>query len=74
MILLGRLGLDSDSAITCFKDISERTFSTKKRFSRDSVFSAAELEKAMGEIVARYCDRADARMIDTNSETNSCKV
>lgn len=74
MILLGRLGLDSESATKCFNEIIERTFSTKKWFSSDSVFSAKALEKVMGEIVTRYCGRADARMIDTNNGTNGCKV
>ena len=74
MILLGRLRLDTITAATSFKEISERTFSTKKRFSRDSVYSASVLEKVMGEVVARYCGRADAKMIDEAGEVTWCKV
>ena len=74
MILLGRLRLDSITAMRSFKEISERTFTTKKWFSRDSVYSASALEKVMGEVVARHCGRADARMMDTSAETNRCKV
>ncbi|KAF8598774.1 FabD lysophospholipase-like protein [Ceratobasidium sp. AG-I] len=74
VILLGRLRLDTITATKSFKEISDRTFSTKKRFSRDSVYSASALEKVMGEIVARYCGRADAKMMDASGDASNCKV
>ncbi|KAF8597409.1 FabD/lysophospholipase-like protein [Ceratobasidium sp. AG-I] len=74
VILLGRLRLDTIAATKSFKEISEQTFSTKKRLSRDSVYSASALEKVAGEIVARYCGTADAKMLDTSSNALMCKV
>ncbi|KAF8594217.1 FabD lysophospholipase-like protein, partial [Ceratobasidium sp. AG-I] len=74
VILLGRLRLDTITATKLFKEINERTFSTKKLFSRDSVYSASALEKVTGEIVARYCGRADAKMIDASGDAPECKV
>ncbi|KAF8598759.1 FabD/lysophospholipase-like protein [Ceratobasidium sp. AG-I] len=74
VILLGRLRLDTVSATKSFMEISERTFLSKKRFSRGSVFSAKVLEKVMGELVTRHCGQADAKMLETDSSSNSCKV
>ncbi|KAF8601810.1 FabD lysophospholipase-like protein [Ceratobasidium sp. AG-I] len=74
VILLGRLRLDTSDATKSFKEISERAFATKKRFSRDSVYSASALEKVMGEIVARCCGRADTKMIDPSGDATRCKV
>ena len=74
MILLGRLGLDTGTARRLFTEVSERTFGAKKWLSRDSVYSATALEKVMGEIVARHCGRADAKMLDTSSDVTGCKV
>ncbi|KAF8596365.1 FabD/lysophospholipase-like protein [Ceratobasidium sp. AG-I] len=74
VILLGRLRLDTITATKLFKEINERTFSTKKRFSRDSVYSASALEKVTGEIVARYCGRVDAKMMDASGDESRCKV
>ncbi|KAF8598134.1 FabD/lysophospholipase-like protein [Ceratobasidium sp. AG-I] len=35
---------------------------------------ASALEKVVGEIVARHCRRADAKMMDASTDTNTCKV
>lgn len=74
VILLGRLRLDTIAASKYFREICERTFSTKKLLSRDSVYSAQALEKVMGEIVAEHSGSADAKMMDEGSNTSNCKV
>ena len=71
---MGRLGLTIDLTLKYCVEISERVFGSKKWLSRDSVFSATTLEMVIGEIVARHCGRADARMIDSRSQSNGCKV
>ncbi|KAF8603241.1 FabD/lysophospholipase-like protein [Ceratobasidium sp. AG-I] len=72
-ILLGRLKLTIEEAIDSYVEILRLGF-VKKRFGLDEVFSATALEKAMGNIVARRCGRADARMIDSENRKNQCKV
>ena len=44
------------------------------RFGTDDAFRATALETALGEIVAKYCGRANARMIEKQSAENECKV
>jgi hypothetical protein len=75
--LLGRLRLSITGAIECYVDILNRGFIKKGmgiRFGTDDTFSASVLERVMGEIVARHCGRADARMIDDQSQNNGCQV
>lgn len=71
---MGRLRLTIDLTIQYCVEISERVLGSKKWMSRDSVFSATELEIVVGEIVTRHCGRADARMIEPESGVNECKV
>lgn len=75
-ILLGRLRLTINQAIDCYVEILNRGF-VKKGFGMGfgtEVFSATVLERVLGEIVARHCGRADARMIEGTDQENSCKV
>lgn len=44
------------------------------RFGSSDMFSAAALERVMGEIVARHCGRADARMVDEQAQEPGCRV
>lgn len=74
LILMGKLKLTIDVALRYYVEILGRVFGTKKWMSRDSVFSATALETVIGEIVARHCGRADARMIETEVEPDECKV
>lgn len=74
LILMGRLRLTIDLTLQYCVEISERVFGRKKWMSRDSVFSASELETVIGEIVAKHCGRADARMIEPENKVNECKV
>lgn len=71
---MGRLQLTIDMTLRYCVEILERVFRNKKLLSRDSVFSATALEKVIGEIVARHCGRADARMIEPESKASRCKV
>ncbi|KAF8602162.1 FabD/lysophospholipase-like protein [Ceratobasidium sp. AG-I] len=74
LILMGRLKLTIDLTIIYCVEISEKVFGNKKWLSRDSVFSATALERLIGKIVARHCGRADARMIDSEGQSDGCKV
>ncbi|KAF8596393.1 FabD/lysophospholipase-like protein [Ceratobasidium sp. AG-I] len=74
LILMGRLRLSIDLTLIYCVEILERVFTNKKWLSRDSVFSATNLEIVIGEIVAKHCGRADARMIDLDSQSRGCKV
>jgi hypothetical protein len=71
--LLGKLRLTADEAIACYVEILRRVFK-KKTFPSSSPFSATQLERVMGEIVAKHCGRADARMIEDQNQNGSCKV
>ena len=74
LILMGRLKLSIDLTLQYCVEILERVFKDRKWLSRDSVFSATTLETMIGEIVARHCGRADARMIDPGSQPDDSKV
>lgn len=65
--------MTADEAIACYVEILRRAFK-KKTFPSSSPFSATQLELVMGEIVAKYCGRADARMIDDQSQGSDCRV
>ncbi|KAF8594058.1 FabD/lysophospholipase-like protein [Ceratobasidium sp. AG-I] len=74
LILMGRLKLSIDHTIEYCVEILERVFKDRKWLSRDSVFSATTLEAVIGEIVARHCGRADARMINLEDQPDGCRV
>jgi hypothetical protein len=63
-----------DEAIECYLEILRRVFSTKKFLARNAVFSATELEKVMGGIVARQCGDSNELMIEKRGKPNSCKA
>jgi len=44
------------------------------RIGTDDTFSATALEVVLGEIITRYCRRADARMIEDSNQNNGCKA
>ncbi|KAF8602169.1 FabD/lysophospholipase-like protein, partial [Ceratobasidium sp. AG-I] len=74
LILMGRLKLSIDHTIEYCVEILERVFKDRKWLSRDSVFSATTLEAVIGEIVARHCGRADARMMNLEDQSDGCRV
>ena len=71
---MGRLRLSIDLTLIYCVEILERVFTNKKWLSRDSVFSATNLETVIGEIVKKHCGHADARMIGSDSKAEGCKV
>ncbi|KAF8598137.1 FabD/lysophospholipase-like protein [Ceratobasidium sp. AG-I] len=76
-ILLGRLRLPISTAIECYVEILQKGFVKNGlgiRFGADDAFSASVLERVIGEIVTRYCRRANARMIDEQNHEKGCKV
>lgn len=70
-ILLGKLGLSIDEATRCYLSIMGQVFDKKRVKPQDR---ESELERVMKEMLERYCNDANAPMMDTNNGTSTCKV
>ncbi|KII90267.1 hypothetical protein PLICRDRAFT_138833, partial [Plicaturopsis crispa FD-325 SS-3] len=76
-LMLGKLRLTIDEAITCYNELIEKVFSSVKlRNASGSILKATKLEEALKDIVKRYSKNqdADTLMIDPEAEDELCKV
>ncbi|KII83259.1 hypothetical protein PLICRDRAFT_58481 [Plicaturopsis crispa FD-325 SS-3] len=76
-LMLGKLQLTVDEAITCYNELVETVFSdVKLRSKSGNILKATKLEETLKAIVKRHSKNQDAGtlMIDPETEDELCKV
>ncbi|KAF8251751.1 FabD/lysophospholipase-like protein, partial [Wilcoxina mikolae CBS 423.85] len=74
-IMLGRLRMSTEEAITAYADLAKYIFKDKKFKMQDGLFKATRLEEAIQKIVKNYGEHGnpEEEMLDTRAD-NVCKT